>query len=555
MVFRNKSKQIAELKRKLVSLETENNRLNSLLRNVKGSDDLRSNTITLIKSIEINNIGFWIKYIDNDSVWLSLKAKEMLGIKNDNECSLEQLIAPILPEDKPDFERALNIIRPDGKLQELDLKIARTEFEGREFRLIHMIIICIADNSSNAGSPVILGSFRDITREDKVKRDLIKAKEKAEESERLKNILLTNISHEIRTPMNSIIGFSELLNLGNLPNEKRFEYVKIIKNQGILLRKMIDDMVELTKMESGKVIIRKSPCNIDLLLNELLLVSNQFKLAQNKENLDIRLDFPEKRSIITFTDQGRLLQLALNLVSNSIKYTEKGLIEIGYKAPAEQRIEFHIRASGTGLSRVSQKKIFSRLSEGELSAGKTEESGLDLTISKNLIRLLGGKIWIESEPDTGSVFYFTIPFEQVPETYHQIAPEEEYVIPSYTWKDKVILIVEDDEINYKFLEAVLQDTSVKLIHARNGLQAIELCKSINQIDLVLMDIKMPEMDGFEATRQIRKFNLNIPIIAQTAFVDEAEWDKFKDAGCNDQIIKPIEIKVFFEKIDNYLKEN
>lgn len=554
MVFRNKSKQIAELKRKLVSLETENKRLKNLLINADGSDDLRSNFIILAKSIELNNIGFWIKHIDNDSIWLSLKAKEIFGIKNDTGCSLEQLISLILPEDKPDFERTLKIIQPDGKLHELELKIARYEGESREFRLIHMKIICLSDESLYTGSPVILGSLRDITREDKAKRDLIKAKEKAEESERLKNILLTNISHEIRTPMNSIIGFSELLNIGNLAYEKRFEYVKTIKNQGILLLKMIDDMVELTKMESGKVTIKKSPCNIDLLLHELLIVCNQFKLAQNKENLEIELDFPATRGIITFTDQGRLLQLALNLVSNSIKYTEKGLIKIGYKPPVDQRIEFHIKVTGTALSRALQKKTMSRLPEEEISAGKFEESGLDLTISKNLIRLLGGKIWIESEPDTGSVFYFTIPFEQIPETYHQIAPEEEYVLPSYTWKDKVILIVEDDEINFKFLEAVLQDTSVQLIHARNGLQSIELCKTINQIDLVLMDIKMPEMDGFEATRQIRKFNVKIPIIAQTAFVDENEWDKYKDAGCNDQITKPIEIKAFFEKIDKYLRE-
>jgi CheY-like chemotaxis protein len=133
-------------------------------------------------------------------------------------------------------------------------------------------------------------------------------------------------------------------------------------------------------------------------------------------------------------------------------------------------------------------------------------------------------------------------------------PEEEYTIPSYTWKDKVILVVEDDEINFKFLEAVLQDTSAQVLYARNGLEAIELCKSINKIDLVLMDIKMPEMDGFEATRRIREFNRKIPIIAQTAFVLEQELNKCQEAGCNDYLTKPIDIKEFFEKIDSYLKE-
>ena len=186
--------------------------------------------------------------------------------------------------------------------------------------------------------------------------------------------------------------------------------------------------------------------------------------------------------------------------------------------------------------------------------GKSDGSGLGLTIAKNLIRLMGGKIWVESELGQGSTFFFTIPYEEVPESYHVMAPEEEFVMPSYTWKDKVILIAEDDEINFKFLEAVLQDTSAQVLHARNGNEAVELCRTINKIDLVLMDIKMPEMDGLEATRQIRQFNRKVPIIAQTAFVLEEELKKCGETGCNDYITKPIEIKAFFEKVDGFLKE-
>jgi CheY-like chemotaxis protein len=396
------------------------------------------------------------------------------------------------------------------------------------------------------------GSIKDITKQDKIKRDLIKAKDKAEESERLKNSLLANISHDIRTPMNSIIGFSELLNIGNLPFNKRVEYVRTIKNQGILLLKMIDDVVELTRIETGKVTIRKSPCNIELLLNELVYVFNQFKLSQNKEHLEIRVIYPQNRGIIVYTDPGRLQQLIWCLISNSIKYTEKGSIEIGYKPITEQRIEFYVKDTGIGLSRDLQKRIFGKAPDED--NGKPEGSGLGLTIAKNLIRLMGGKIWVESELGLGSTFFFTLPYEEVPETYHIMNPEEEYTIPSYTWKDKVILVVEDDEINFKFLEAVLQDTSAQVLYARNGLEAIELCKSINKIDLVLMDIKMPEMDGFEATRRIREFNRKIPIIAQTAFVLEQELNKCQEAGCNDYLTKPIDIKEFFEKIDSYLKE-
>jgi two-component system sensor histidine kinase/response regulator len=317
---------------------------------------------------------------------------------------------------------------------------------------------------------------------------------------------------------------------------------------------MIDDLVELTKIESGKITIRKSPCNIDLLLSELQVVFNQYKVLQNKEHLDIRVSYPDSRGLILFTDPGRLQQLISHLINNSIKYTEKGWMEIGYRLVSEQRIEFFVKDTGIGLSRDLQKRIFGRVAEEEFLPGKPEVPGLGLTISKNLIKLLGGKMWVESELGQGSTFYFTIPFEEVPETYHQLASEEEFVIPSYTWKDKVILVVEDDEVNFKFIEAVLQDTAVNILHARNGIQAVELCKSISKIDLVLMDIKMPEMNGFQATRIIREFNRKIPIIAQTAFVPETELNKCLEAGCNDHIAKPIEIKEFFEKVDRFLKE-
>jgi CheY-like chemotaxis protein len=399
-----------------------------------------------------------------------------------------------------------------------------------------------------------VASVKDITRQEKFRKDLIRAREKAEESERYKNVLLTNISHEIRTPMNSIIGFSELLNIGNLATEKRLEYVKTIKNQGIQLLKMIDDVVELTKMEAGKITIRKSPCNLDVLLNEILAIFNQYKITENKEHLEIRVVYPLKRGMVIYTDPGRLQQLISNLINNSIKYTEKGWIEIGYNPVSEQRIEFYVRDTGIGLSRELQKRIFGRIAEEESLNGKPESSGLGLTISKNLIRLLGGKIWVESEIGKGSTFYFNLPHEEVPDTYHRMAPEEEFVIPSYSWKDKVILVVEDDEVNYRFLEAVLQDTAATVLHARNGYQAVELCKSINKIDLVLMDIKMPEMDGFQATRLIREFNRKIPIIAQTAYVHENELNRCIEAGCNEQITKPIEIKEFFEKVDRFLRD-
>jgi len=555
MVLGNRKKAIQELKQKLAELEKENEQLRILVKQSASDDNPLFNLNSLQKLFDSSGIGLWTFSSEKDVLWLSCISREILGYKNDPVITLVQLKNSILPEDRPVFEKALGDVRQGFKISEFEIKIARPEGDGREFRLVSINITGITFEKGGIKPFECAGYIRDITRQDKHKRDLVKAKEKAEESEKLKNSLLSNISHEIRTPMNSIIGFSELLNIGNLPLNKRLEYVRTIKNQGLLLLKMIDDVVELTRIETGKATIRKSPCNLNLLMKEMLVFFNQLKLSQNKEHLEINVYYPENQNLIIFTDPGRLQQIISSLINNSIKYTEKGGIEIGYKLISEQRIEFYVKDTGIGLSRELQKRLFARQAEEEMAAGRPEGSGLGLTIAKNVIRLMGGKIWVESELGQGSIFFFTIPYEEVPATYHEIGPEEEYVIPSYTWKDKVILIAEDDEINFKFLEAVLHDTSAQILHARNGLEAVELCRSINKIDLVLMDLKMPEMDGYEATRQIRKFNLKIPIIIQTAFIRDEELLKSEDIGSNEYITKPIDIKEFFDKVDGYLKNN
>jgi PAS domain S-box-containing protein len=552
MIIGNRKKEISALKEKIADLEAKITQLKKNAGESAAEDNPLITVAVLSRILELNGTGFFIISSDFENLWLSNTAKEILGYKCEVVVTIEHIRNSVLPDDKPVFERILNDLRQGFRISENALKIARSDVDGREFRLVALNGTSIPIHA-NSKDNIFIGSIKDVTKQDKSRKELIRAKEKAEESERLKNSLLANISHDIRTPMNSIIGFSELLNIGNLPFNKRLEYVRTIKNQGILLLKMIDDVVELTRIETGKVTIRKSPCNIDLLVNELRSLFNQSKVSQNKEHLEIKVNYPENRALIVYTDSGRLQQLIWCLISNSIRYTEKGGIEIGYKPISDQRIEFYVKDTGIGLSRELQKKLFTRNSDDESLAGK-EDSGLGLTIAKNLIRLMGGKIWVESELGSGSTFFFTIPYEEVPDSYHVLDPEEEYVIPSYNWKDKVIVVVEDDEINFKFLEAVLQDTAAQVLHASNGIQAIELCRSINKIDLVLMDIKMPEMDGFEATRQIRLFNHKVPIIAQTAFVLEQELKKCIDSGCNDHITKPIEIKEFFEKADKFLKE-
>jgi len=395
-------------------------------------------------------------------------------------------------------------------------------------------------------------SLIDITERKKEEEALKKAKEKAEESDRLKIAFLANMSHEIRTPMNAILGFAQLLNIKQHSAEKIKEYTDIIKNKGHILIKLIDDIIEVSKFEAGKLSISKSECNLDELLHELYGFYNEEKIYKGKENLEIRLKKPEKDDLKTvYTDPGRLQQVLSNLINNALKFTDKGLIEFGYYQKSKNTLEFYVKDTGIGLAREQQKFIFDRFRQvEETTTRQYNVSGLGLTISKGIVKLLGGKIRVKSEPDQGATFFFTIPFEK---TAKKVKPADvEYeTYRNYNWQDKVILVAEDEEVNYQFLEAVLEKTQAKLLHAKNGKQAVDLCKSINKIDLVLMDIKMPEMDGYEAASQIKQFRKKIPIIAQTAFSMEDAEKKCKKAGCVDYIPKPIEIATLFSKINKY----
>jgi len=394
MMLGNKKKEIAALKEALAAREKEIELIKNSRSPADGEYGPYFTLPILSRIVNLNNIGIWIRTFEGNTFWISAPAKEMLGISGE-AVTWEIFKGAIVPEDRIILEKAVTDVRQSGKPAEIELKIARPEGDGREFRTLSMQISIY---TSPASENMFLGSIRDISKQDKLKRDLIRAKEKSEDGEKLKNTLLANISHEIRTPMNSIIGFSELLNIGNLPFDKRHEYVKTIKNQGIRILKMIDDVIELTRIQTGRITIRKSPCNVDLLLHELMIIFNQYKRSQNKDFLEIRINYPPKHGLIIYTDPGRLQQLMTNLIHNAVKFTEKGWVEIGYLPVSDQKIEFYVKDTGIGLSRELQKNIFSPFAEEEVQGNKMERSGLGLTISRNLIKLLGGRIWVESEP-------------------------------------------------------------------------------------------------------------------------------------------------------------
>ena len=379
--------------------------------------------------------------------------------------------------------------------------------------------------------------------------ELIKAKEKAEESDRLKSAFLTNMSHEIRTPMNGILGFAELLKEPNLSSDDMEDYIQTIQISGARMLNTINNIVDISKIESGLIQVDIKETNIN---EEMEFTYKFFKPEAEIKGLQFLLKngLPSKEAIIK-TDNGKVYGILANFIKNAIKFTFDGSIEFGYVKKGEY-LEFFVKDTGIGIPQKRQQLIFERFRQGSESYNRGYEgSGLGLSISKSYVEMLGGRIWVESEEGLGSTFYFTIPYIALSEektTIEKIISAEHKEIGI---KNLKILIVEDDEISYSLLSKTLQKISKEVLHAITGVEAIDICRNNPDIDLVLMDIQIPKMDGNEATRQIRQFNKNVIIIAQTAYAFAGDSEKVIEAGCNDYIYKPINKTLLYELIKKH----
>ena len=386
------------------------------------------------------------------------------------------------------------------------------------------------------------------------KEELFKAKKKAEESDKLKSAFLANMSHEIRTPMNAILGFGELLKNNNLTAVKREGYINIIQAKGNQLLHLINDIIDLSKIESNTVVIKSQPFLLNHLFDELLMSYNQM-LSNKDSSKSIKLEFikglSDDKSFIV-ADITRLKQVLSNLIDNAIKFTHKGEITVSYDLVDSNFLQFYVKDTGIGIPLDKQSFIFDRFrqvcDDKILLYGGT---GLGLSIVKSLVGLTGGKVWVHSEPDRGSQFYFTLPF--CPALNGDNKEPLNYLnVNNIDWHGKTILLAEDDDDNYLFLEELLKETYVKIIRARDGKETLEIALATNDIDLILMDIKMPVMNGFEAALQIKKVKTNIPIIAQTAYAMEEDRRNALASSCNEYISKPIDSKKLLLLIAKYL---
>jgi PAS domain S-box-containing protein len=469
-----------------------------------------------------------------------------------------------LDREQYDKTRAIDLIHPEDSEYEKE----RTEalknngfYEG-ELRLKHKdghyvslstrSVIVKNENNEIIGALTI---SRDITSLKKVHEELVKAKVEAEASNRLKSSFLANISHEIRTPLNSVVGFANLLLANDITNEIKEEYIEHINHNSEKLLQIIGDIIDLSRLESSQIEITYEEASVNSIINEI--VDDARKIIKRNEKpiiIDV-MNMLEENGDLIFTDRIWLKRVLNHLMDNAVKFTLEGSIRLSY-ARENDNLVFRVKDTGIGINKENLDHIFEEFRQ-EIDGHHRpfEGLGVGLTLAKEVIERMGGKIFVQSEKGVGSEFSFSIPYRAAGGTTRiksKISGNEPAGI-QVNWNNKMCLLVDDNKDVLLYLSRVLNDTGITTFSARSGTEALEIIKNTPGIDVVLLDMQMPEMNGIEATREIRKIRKDIPIIAQTAFIFEDDKDIILEAGCDACLIKPIRKDHLLTVMSSFLK--
>ena len=493
--------------------------------------------------IDISPDGIITADVEGKVTYGSKKAYEIFEVSPDNGLIGTSVLNWLDPEfHQPILERFKDILAGNVHPVTGEYKLLKHD---RSVFWAELSSCPITDAKGNTSGLLIV--CRDISGRKKAEEELIKARDKAEEGDRLKTAFLHNISHETRTPMNAIIGFSALLGEPDLTRETQKSYIEIITQSSYHLLDVLNDIIEISNIEAGILKIKKNEINLNALLIKLY---KQFNTQAEEKGIELKLStvLSDKEANI-HADNGKLIQILSNLLSNALKFTFNGKIDFGYFRENGD-LEFFVKDTGIGIPEDQHQKIFNRFYQVMHSDTKLYEgTGLGLSISKEYIELMKGTIWLTSKPGKGSVFYFKIPYEGVNKQKLLYHPQTVITKPE-TVDTKSLLIAEDDESNFYLIKELLSELNIRIIRAFNGIEAVNICKSGREVDLVLMDIKMPIMDGYTAIKKILEHTPGMKIIAQTAY--DADEAKSMDAGCVGFISKPFIKKHFIKLVNDFL---
>ncbi len=460
------------------------------------------------------------------------------------------------PEDVRDnFDAIAKVLHPDDAervVRDIEYSAEHLTYFTCEFRTqipgrpVQWILSRSTPEKLPDGSVTWYGFNANITERKKVEEELIKAKERAEESDRLKSAFLTNMSHEIRTPMNGILGFAELLKEPDLSPENLIKYINIIDKSGTRMLNIINEIVDISKIESGQMEINLKEVNIRELLDNLLIFFKP-NADQKSLELELKIEWNDNEPIV-ITDGDKLYTIITNLIKNAIKYTDKGSVLFGVKKDTESFL-FYVKDTGVGIPEARHKAIFERFVQADISDIQARQgAGLGLAIAKSYTEMLSGKIWLESKPGFGSTFYVSLPINKREATMVSQGLKNNELLTNEKIKNLKILVVEDDESSSQLISIIIKNFCKEIVCVQSGNEAVDFCRTNPDTDIVFMDILLPGMDGYEATRKIRTFNTKIIIIAQTAYALYGEREKALQAGCDDYISKPIDNKQLKELI-------
>ncbi|MEA1875693.1 MAG: response regulator [Bacteroidota bacterium] len=533
-------------------LEASNEQLIGKEKALKESEDRLAKTMIAAKD------GMWDWNLKTNEVYFDPRYYEMAGYRVDEfPYSLEEFQKRVHPDD---VDYVMNEAQKhlEGKIDRFIVEFRFKKKNGDWLWIQGHGQIVERDEKS---IPLrFIGTHRDITErkqaEEKIiaaNKQLTSAKEKAEESDRLKSAFLTNMSHEIRTPMNGILGFTELLKESQLTGDEKEKYIQVIEKSGKRMLKTINDIIDISRIEAGQVKVANSEVSVNSLLDEQF---NFFQREVKSKGLELNykpsLRDSESRII---TDPLKLEGILTNLLKNAVKYTETGEITFGCRLKDREDgtfIEFYVKDTGIGIPANRVEAIFNRFEQADIADTRVfEGSGLGLAISKSYVEMLGGEISVKSKEGKGATFTFSLPYnkQNLKESSATQNKEEESGV---SLKNLSVIVAEDDETSRMLFETILENHVKGITYTTTGKETIEKFCENPDTDIILMDIKMPDINGYDATREIRKFNKDVIILAQTAYGMSDDKEKALEAGCDDYIAKPIKKEILFEKIRDCL---